>query len=95
MNTVTEKDANSAPVTVVATITAGEGQSEAVEAALRTAVVEVTGELGCEGYTLNADTVNPQVFMMFERGHPCRRCYATARRHRSPNWFLPSKDGPP
>lgn len=67
INTVTENNETRGPLTVVATITAGEGQAEAVEAALRTAVAEVTGEPGCEGYTLHADTENPQVFMMFER----------------------------
>ncbi|OAT38276.1 hypothetical protein M988_3783 [Hafnia paralvei ATCC 29927] len=37
INTVTENNETRAPLTVVATITAGEGQAEAVEAALRTA----------------------------------------------------------
>lgn len=57
----------SSPIAVVATITALEGQTATVEAALRAAVPAVRKEDGCETYVLHHDQANPARFVMIER----------------------------
>lgn len=74
----------SAPLMIVANIVAQESHREAVEKALRDAVIDVRSEPGCERYELNRDLSNPNTFVMIERW----RDVAAAEAHNKSSAFL-------
>jgi quinol monooxygenase YgiN len=55
------------PIAIVATITTQTEHAEAVELALRKAVLQVREEAGCEHYVLHRDLADANRFVMIER----------------------------
>ncbi|HBX56254.1 putative quinol monooxygenase [Pseudomonas sp. UBA2684] len=57
----------STPLTLIATLTALDGQAEVVEAGLRLLVAASRQEAGCLQYDLHRHQDNPQRFIMIEQ----------------------------
>ena len=54
------------PLTIVAKITANDGNAEVVKTALTNLIAPTRSEAGCIQYDLHQDTSNPHVFLFFE-----------------------------